>query len=35
MDMYQKRRMRKEKKEKSVEENKPTSAVNINWVVGI
>ena len=35
MDMYQKRKMRKEKREQNVEENKSCTSVNINWGMGI
>ncbi len=35
MDMYQKRKQRKEKREQNVEENKSCASTNINWLVGI
>ncbi len=31
MDMYQKRRQRKEKRKQNVEENKSPASTNINW----
>ncbi len=34
MDMYQKRKQRKEKREQNVEENKSPSSTNINWFPG-
>ncbi len=35
MDMYQKRKQRKEKREQIIEENKSFTNVCIHWVVGI
>ena len=35
MDMYQKRKMRKEKREQNDEENKSCASTNINWEICI
>lgn len=35
MDMYQKRKMRKENKNTNIEDNKSIAKTNINWLITI